>query len=915
MYPNKSNDSVVKLNEKNIEADNSPYVKSSLGCDLTKEPFKILYNNNSASATSDENEETPKSLSSDKLKTGSSCQALRHAVASLNRLDDFYKEKIGSGFFSEVFKVTHRSTGQVMVLKMNLLRSNQRNMLKEVQLMNKLSHPNILGFMGVCVHEGQLHALTEYINGGSLEQLIQNKSIDLPHVTRVCLARDIASGMEYLHAKGVFHRDLTSKNVLIKKNELIGDTTAVVGDFGLAAKIPDPKKGYKLGTVGSPYWMSPECLKGQFYDEKSDVFSFGIISCEMIARVEADPDMLPRTDNFGLDYLAFTEMCGANCIPDFLKLAFCCCTFEPQTRPSFSELVEKTRAIIEDLKPKELKLLKQDVSKRKSVDTLMLNKLSKEKEVSLLNNCVARSEEVLPIATVEPNKEISQHKKLIHRRSLSEDVGSLMFSPHTAPSDKARCHLLQRQQTCTNGDVLTAKKIGEIMCKEDPHYKPRTTNPFAALTQFRGVKKILGGSPNSYTSGVGDLFSSCFELPSPFFGSQDEDDKQSPKSVPGSPTSNRKSVAISTKATKKIKASSLFTHPLFKHVKERDSRLEKTDKPLVKCSSSTNISDLSYDMTSAALKRRGSCESGFFSSVGEDYHTCLDFSPEMNPTRHNTSSATLSSSSAASSLFLLDDSATTVSSLRSLDDLDLPNSTFRELYTPTSTFRSFDVDARSVDMDLANRLAIDLELSNQIAQRNPLTNQLLYSSKRASSIYTDSSEDISSLGGSDIINWDEKLSGIGAQPQQISKIVEYFERKGAGFRPTGFKDGRWRPGASDAYFDRKPHREFMDRGSDMRRRFSESEYQFGKTGLKMAELSKMSDGQSMLDYHQRNSKIAILRKSLERHLNQQQNHALLQVSGASSSGLHHGASSKKCTQRLMICEGAVRSKLPLFDKK
>lgn len=497
---------------------------------------------------------------------------------------------------------------------------------------------------------------------------------------------------------------------------------------------------------------------------------------------------------------------------------------------------------------------------------------------------------------------------VIHRRSLSEDVGSLVFSPHTAPSDKARCHLLQRQQSSTN-DILTAKKIGEIMCQEDPHYKPRTTNPFAALTQFRGVKKILGGSPNSYTTGVGDLFSSCFEMPSPFFEVPDETEK-SPKSVPGSPTASRKDVAKSTtKTTKTVKASSLFTHPLFKNVKERDAKGERIDKPLVKCSSSNNISDLAYDITSAALKRRGSCESGFFSSVGEDYHICPDFSPELNPAR-NISSATLSSSSAASSLFLLDDSATTVSSLRSLDDLDLPNSTFRnniDLYGPSS-FRNVDVDVRSLDIDMANRLAIDLELSNQITQRHPLTNQLLYSSKRASSIYTDSSEDISSLGGSDIFNWEEKFTGIGAKPQQISKIVEYFERKGSNFRHSGFKDGRWKPSPTDSHFDARKC-EYLDRCDDPRRRYSESEYQFGKTGLKMAEIhSKMGEGQAILDY-QRNSKIASLRKSIERHLERQHSGHCVQM------GQHIGQTSKKCTQRLMICEGAVKSKLPLFDKK
>uniref|UniRef100_H3CG68 Protein kinase domain-containing protein n=1 Tax=Tetraodon nigroviridis TaxID=99883 RepID=H3CG68_TETNG len=174
-------------------------------------------------------------------------------------------------------------------MKMNKISSNRANMLREVQLMNRLSHPSILRFVGVCVHEGQLHALTEV---GKHKWTIQKHLHVFFPVTKQGISYDLIDTAVLLILVA-----LTSQNCLIKCDD--SGYSAVIGDFGLAEKIPtNPEKAEreKLSVVGSPYWMAPELLRDEVYNEKADIFSYGIILCEIIARIQADPDCLPRTE-------------------------------------------------------------------------------------------------------------------------------------------------------------------------------------------------------------------------------------------------------------------------------------------------------------------------------------------------------------------------------------------------------------------------------------------------------------------------------------------------------------------------------------------------------------------------------------------------------------------------------------------
>ncbi|KAI3687653.1 hypothetical protein L1987_81353 [Smallanthus sonchifolius] len=210
---------------------------------------------------------------------------------------------------------------------------------QEVSLMKRLRHPNILLFMGAVMSPQSLCIVTEFLPRGSLFRLLQRNTARLDWRRRVHMAIDIARGMNYLHHchPPIIHRDLKSSNLLVDKN-----WNVKVGDFGLSRIKHETYLTTKTGK-GTPQWMAPEVLRNEQADEKSDIYSFGVVLWEL------------TTEKIPWDNLNSMQVIGAvgfmnqqldipeDVDPQWASLIESCWCSDPQSRPTFHEILDKLK--------------------------------------------------------------------------------------------------------------------------------------------------------------------------------------------------------------------------------------------------------------------------------------------------------------------------------------------------------------------------------------------------------------------------------------------------------------------------------------------------------------------------------------------------------------------------------------------
>ncbi|XP_054841964.1 serine/threonine-protein kinase Nek5 isoform X2 [Eublepharis macularius] len=190
-------------------------------------------------------------------------------------------KKIGEGAFGKVFLARGKGDDQQCVIKeVNLTkmpRKEKESSQKEVALLAKMKHPNIVAFYSSLQEKNKLYIIMEYCDGGDLMKKINQQRGILFEEDRILdWFVQISLGLKHIHDRKILHRDVKAQNIFLSNNGMI----AKLGDFGIARTLSDTME-FACTCVGTPYYLSPEICENCPYNNKTDIWSLGCVLYEL----------------------------------------------------------------------------------------------------------------------------------------------------------------------------------------------------------------------------------------------------------------------------------------------------------------------------------------------------------------------------------------------------------------------------------------------------------------------------------------------------------------------------------------------------------------------------------------------------------------------------------------------------------